>query len=257
LSEKGAIFLHRQIQDHYLWKDKPFTMGQAWIDMLLRANHEKARVLYRREFYEIDRGQFIRTERDLAHDWGWSRSKITRFLVLLKKDLMIDTKPNPKANLVTILNYNDYQILRTNNKPKLNQSRTNSEPIVNLNNNEKNEKNEKKNINTILPNWFPQETWDMFVAHRKASKAPVAKGTESAFLKKFQGWKDQGYEPQYIVDTMIDRGWRSFKPEWVEKDGGRNGKPSRTPKPDGFADKQYTGSDISKNPIFNPDGGMS
>jgi len=56
---------------------------------------------------------------------------------------MIVSKPNPKANLITILNYNELQKLRTNSEPKLNQSRTNSEPIVNLNKNDKNDKNDK------------------------------------------------------------------------------------------------------------------
>lgn len=81
----------------------------------------------------VHRGQFIKTERDLAGDWGWSRSKVTRFLKLLKKCSMIVTKPAPKANRITILNYNELQQMRT-------KKRTKREPNVNLNKNDKNDK---------------------------------------------------------------------------------------------------------------------
>jgi len=144
---RGGIFLLRKIRDNPIWQDKPFTKGQAWVDMLLQANHKDVKVLYKQQIYDVKRGQFIRTERDLAADWGWSRSKVTRVLDLFKKCSMIVTKPAPRANLITILNYDELQTLRTNNEPRLNQDRTKSEPRVNLNKNDKNEKNEKNEKN--------------------------------------------------------------------------------------------------------------
>lgn len=125
---RGGIFLLRKIRLNPLWQDKPFTQGQAWVDMLLQANHKDADVLYRHDIYHIKRGQFIRTERDLAGDWGWSRSKVTRFLNLLRRCNMIVTETAPKANLITISNYNELQKLRTNNEPIVNQTRTKREP---------------------------------------------------------------------------------------------------------------------------------
>lgn len=130
---QGGIFLLRKLRANPLWQDKPFTKGQAWVDMLLQANHKDAEVFYKGEIYMVHRGQFIKTERDLAGDWGWSRSKVTRFLKLLKKCSMIVTKPAPKANRITILNYNELQQMRT-------KKRTKREPNVNLNKNDKNDK---------------------------------------------------------------------------------------------------------------------
>jgi len=131
---QGAILLHREIRDHWLWKKKPYSPGQAWVDMLLLANHAGKRVPFRDEITEILRGEFIRSERDLARDWGWARSKIHRFLILLKNDSMIDIKSDQKANHISICNYNKWQKFRTNNEPIVNQEWTKSEPVVDLNN---------------------------------------------------------------------------------------------------------------------------
>jgi hypothetical protein len=142
---QGAIFLHREITDHWLWKDKPFSKGQAWVDMILLANHTENKVPYNDKVTIISRGEFIRSERFLAMRWGWSKASVHRFLILLKNDSMIDIKSNQKANQISILNYNEYQEIRTKKEPKVNQKRTSSEPVVNLNNNEeeciKNDKN--------------------------------------------------------------------------------------------------------------------
>lgn len=141
----GAIFVHRELQDHWLWqKSKPFSMGQAWIDMLLLANHKEEKVVFMGKISVIGRGEFIRSERDLSDRWGWPQAKTHRFLKLLKIDSMIVTKVNQKANQITICNYDKYQKLRINNESKMNQKRIDPESMLNLNNNDKNVKEVKK-----------------------------------------------------------------------------------------------------------------
>jgi hypothetical protein len=44
--KRGWICLHRQIQDHWLWEDRPFSRGQAWIDLLMLANHEDKKMIF-------------------------------------------------------------------------------------------------------------------------------------------------------------------------------------------------------------------
>ena len=126
-------------------------MGQAWIDMIRLANHADNKVIYKGKIVIIKRGEFIRSRRQLASMWGWSDSKVQRFLILLKNDFMIDIKSNQKANHIIILNYDIYQILRTKNEPPVNQERTTSEPPVNINNNGNKGKNEKKSKGTNVP----------------------------------------------------------------------------------------------------------
>lgn len=37
---EGWIKLHRKLSDNPLWTCEPFTKGQAWVDLILLANHE-------------------------------------------------------------------------------------------------------------------------------------------------------------------------------------------------------------------------
>jgi hypothetical protein len=141
----GYIKLHRRLRDNPLWKDKPFTRGQAWIDLLLRANHKDNEVLFRNDIVKIERGELFVTERELAGAWGWGRTRVKTFLKLLENRTMIERKINPKANHITILNYSKYQGSRTKNEPQPNQKRTTAEPQPCLNNNVKNVKNNKNN----------------------------------------------------------------------------------------------------------------
>lgn len=293
MSPLGYAKIHREIFDHWLWKNKPFSQAHAWIDMILLANHKEQKVVYKNQITTISRGEFIRSRRDLAKRWGWTDSAVQRFIVFLEHDLMIIRKPNPQANHISICNYGKWQGSRTNDEPdheendnllktlinlymnrrksteidgnreqqaqikperqhatlfsendlkstatyepqtepqtepdnsviindfmeflnhKRTSNRTSREPVANLN------KKDKEGKEYILPDFLHPKLWDKFLSHRKAKKAPVAKGTEETFFEKFKKLKDKGYEPEFVIETIIERGWQWFKPEWIEKD---------------------------------------
>ena len=64
--KNGWIALHRKIQSHWLWEDKPFSNGQAWIDLLMLANHTEKKVLIGKELVSVPPGSFITSEPKLA-----------------------------------------------------------------------------------------------------------------------------------------------------------------------------------------------
>ncbi|WP_051624048.1 hypothetical protein [Clostridium akagii] len=107
--ERGWICLYRKIQDSWLWKEKPFSKGQAWIDLLLSANHQDKKTLFDSNLIEVKRGQFITSIRKLCEKWGWSNSKVKRLLELLKTDGMITYKSDTKKTTINIVNYGIYQ----------------------------------------------------------------------------------------------------------------------------------------------------
>ena len=43
---KGFISLHRELQDHWLWHSEKFTKAQAWVDLLMLANHKELSVIF-------------------------------------------------------------------------------------------------------------------------------------------------------------------------------------------------------------------
>lgn len=108
---KGWISLHRQIWDSWVWKDKPFSKGQAWIDLLLMANHEDKKTLIGNQLVVVKRGSRITSIRKLCDRWGWSNTKVRAFLSLLEQDGMIVVESDTKKTTLTIVNYSDYQDL--------------------------------------------------------------------------------------------------------------------------------------------------
>ncbi|MDU7441061.1 MAG: DnaA N-terminal domain-containing protein [Clostridium sp.] len=101
--------IYRDIQEHWLWEDKPFSRGQAWIDLILLVNHEDNKTLIDGELIEVKRGSKITSLRKLADQWGWSTTKVKKFLELLQKEQMIKFESDNKKTLVSIENYSVYQ----------------------------------------------------------------------------------------------------------------------------------------------------
>ena len=107
--DKGYIKLHRELQDNPLWKSEPFSKGQAWVDLLLRANHQYNEFLIGNELIVIEQGQFFTSELKLAEKWKWSRKKVRAYLRLLETLKMATTVGTSKGTTVTIENYRFYQ----------------------------------------------------------------------------------------------------------------------------------------------------
>lgn len=95
--------------DNELWSDKPFTKGQAWVDLLLLANHRDKNVLLGNCTELVERGSFITSELKLMERWGWGRKKVKLFLNFLESQKMIERNANNKRTAITIVNYGFYQ----------------------------------------------------------------------------------------------------------------------------------------------------
>ncbi len=105
----GWVMLYRNIQDNWVWKDKPFSKGQAWIDLLLLANHEDKKFYHDGKIIEGKRGVVYRSISALSERWGWSRMKAKRFLDVLEADSMVIQNSTTHGTTITIVNYSDYQ----------------------------------------------------------------------------------------------------------------------------------------------------
>ena len=135
MSSKGWIALDRQITENWIWEDKPFAYGQAWIDMVMLANHNDKKVLIDKTPVTVEKGSFITSELKLMERWGWSKSKVRRFLELLQNDKMIVKKTDRKKTTITLVNYSVYNDFKTTEEPQKNHRRTTEEPQKDTNNN--------------------------------------------------------------------------------------------------------------------------
>lgn len=108
-TDKGYIKLYRDIRDHWVWSDKSFSRGQAWIDLLMLVNHKDKKTPFDGKVIVVKRGSKILSIRKLSIRWGWSKDKVSRFLNMLESDSMILQKRDSRKTLVTVVNYGFYQ----------------------------------------------------------------------------------------------------------------------------------------------------
>lgn len=78
-NNQGWIKLHRQIMETPEWLAEPFTRGQAWVDLLLLANHKPGFIRRRGIMVMVERGQVGYSVESLAERWKWSKGKVLRF----------------------------------------------------------------------------------------------------------------------------------------------------------------------------------
>lgn len=147
----GWISIDRSIQNHWLFKEKrTFSKFEAWIYLLMEANHSKAKVPIGNQIVTVERGQRLTSILTLSDLFNWSRFKVKTFLDLLESDGMLEVKTTSKYTLITIVNYDFYQSEQGRNqhqndiKPTSKQHQTNTNNNDNKDNNEKNVNNEKK-----------------------------------------------------------------------------------------------------------------
>lgn len=155
---KGYVSVHREIMDHWLWEEKPFSKGQAWIDLILQAKYKDEKFLYKGTLVDGKRGTVYRSVKSLAERWGWNRETATKFLNLLEADGMIAQNKTKHHTTITLLNYGRFQDLPTtkqatqhaSKRTKPRQPSDNRTNIYNKDNKENKEnKNNKKDFSEI------------------------------------------------------------------------------------------------------------
>lgn len=164
MADKGWIKLHRQLQECPIWYGERFSKGQAWVDLLLLANHRDKKILFNGEMIVVKRGQYITSTVKLAEKWGWNRKTVSSYLKLLEQDKMIVKLSDNAKTLITIENYEVFQgvdedigqpITQPNGQPIGQQTDSpmdnHADNPLDANKNDKNIKNDKnvKNINNI------------------------------------------------------------------------------------------------------------
>ncbi|HCX9883224.1 replication protein DnaD [Staphylococcus aureus] len=154
----GWISIDRSIQNHWLFKEKrTFSKFEAWLYLLMEANHSKAKVPIGNQIVTVERGQRLTSILTLSDLFNWSRFKVKTFLDLLESDGMLEVKTTSKYTLITIVNYDFYQSEQGRNqhqndiKPTSKQHQSNINPTskqhqTNTNNND-NKDNNEKNVN--------------------------------------------------------------------------------------------------------------
>lgn len=163
---QGWVSIYRSIQDTDHWKEKPYSRGQAWVDLILLANHDEGSFRVRGVVVKIKRGQVGVSEVKLAEKWGWSRGKLRRFINELKTVHQIEQQKNNVTSVITIVNYDKYQ-----NPDSKKDSKQNSKQYTNNNGN-----NGNKKATTFPPDsiefGLAQKCFDIILSRKPDYKKP-------------------------------------------------------------------------------------
>lgn len=195
---KGWVKLHRKLSDSPIWFCEKFTRGQAWVDLILLANHQDSYFYKRGVKIDVKRGQVGRSEVELSDRWKWSRSKVRKFLNDLEKEQQIKQHKTNVTQLISILNYDNYQQKEQQTEQQKDSKRTAKEQQkdtyknVNKENNENNDyKNtylsELKNSDFENPEYF-----EITIAYYELFKKNLIEaGASITTLEKAKGnWID-------------------------------------------------------------------
>ena len=188
MSDLGWICLDRKIMNNWLWQEKPFSVGQAWVDMLLMANHKDNEFLFDGKIIVIERGTFHTSILKLSNRYGWERKKTTKFLNILERQEMVTTKRTTHGTTITIVNYESYQNIGQQNGQQKGQ-RT-GQPMDNARDTNNNDNNDNNAINNTLcasdtaPRVDKLEIYDFFESIWKLYPLKRGKGQVKDAQKK-------------------------------------------------------------------------
>lgn len=109
----GWIKISKDIVNHWLWQEKPFSKGQAWIDLLVNTAWKDSVRLVRGIRVEYHRGDVCLSVREMCERWGWSNGKTIRYLNELETAQQITQQKSNVINTYSIINYDKYQVNNT------------------------------------------------------------------------------------------------------------------------------------------------
>lgn len=242
----GWIALHRSILDHWLWKDKPFSNGQAWIDLILLANHKDTKEFINGSLKVFKKGTVNRSIESLSSRWGWNRKKTRKFLNALEADEMVTVKVTTHGTTISLVKYSDFQTVGTTKGTTTDQTegqpRENRGTQTTMNNNDNNENNkrEEEPLPEIKAPKYPTGKYNnVMLTQEEAAKLSGEFPAEAAGmiekLSEYMETTGKKYANHYAVIC-----------KWIRED---REKPKQEPKKNNaalnYTQRQYTDDDIA------------
>lgn len=194
----GWIKLYRKLKDEELWlEEKPFTKGQAWVDLLLMAQCVENTGYSSGKAVKFEPGKVYASIQYLGERWGWSKKRTINFLKSLESGGKIGRNSEPKkGTVITLVNWAKYQSRGRKEEPL---EEPLEEPIgyrkgyrmgshTKRREEEKEEKEEKKNI------FYSPYTYDRRGAGaQNGTYPPDATGEreESEEERRYREWRYQ------------------------------------------------------------------
>ena len=108
MTNEGFICISRGITAHWIWANPVFF--QRWVWIILTANYDNREISFSCHKLMLQRGQLAVNLSYLSKTWNVSTQAVRKFLVKLEVSGMVTRTVNDKVTVITICNYDRYQL---------------------------------------------------------------------------------------------------------------------------------------------------
>lgn len=217
----GYIKLHRGWRDNTIFRGE-FSRADAWVWMIENACWKPERVRVKGAAITLERGELSFSQRFLAEKWGWSKSRVDRFIADLRQECMIETRSKIGASanhnagqgqcIIKLCNYTKYQ-----DQDGL--ERGNVEPVSGATagqqrGKEEESKKERKKYTTAfaVPDWVPATEWAAYEDMRKSIKRPMTDRAKELAVIELAKLSDDGHRPGDVLNQSVLNSWQGLFP---------------------------------------------
>ena len=225
--QQGWIKLHRSLLEHFVWTDKPFNMGAAWVDLVLMANYDENKVSINGNVVRVERGQIFTSYRFLAERWGWSLGRVKRFIDVLESDEMMTVERSKNGTRLTLVNYSNFQDVQNTNGTPTEHQRNTDGTLTEQNKEikkDKKVKEEKKDIYTSdiaeVLDYLNSRTGKKFTGKSKAHRQHIVARLKEGFTvdefktvidNKVKAWGHDDKMRQYLrPETLFSTKFETY-----------------------------------------------
>lgn len=124
----GWIKLHRKVLDNPLMNRPAYR--SVWIELLLRATHNEASVMFKGNRVKLKPGQFTSGAYQISASTGVPRGTVERILKTFKNEEQIEIESDRQCSMITILKWNKYQTSEEQSEERVRNDRGTSEERV-------------------------------------------------------------------------------------------------------------------------------
>ena len=198
---RGYIKVWRKIIDAGWLKNH--KLCAFWLWCLLKATHKEFDVIVGCQSVHLMPGDFVFGRKVASKDLAMSEQSIRTLLDFLKTTQNLTIKTTNKFSVISITNWDTYQLNENEINQQINQPLTNKQPTTN-------HKQEYKNNNTKE---YTKEFLDFYTAYPNKKEKPAA----------FKAWQKLNTK-RPLLETIIEAinkqiAWRKnangeFRPEW-------------------------------------------
>lgn len=199
---RGYVTLHRKLTEWEWYKCS--NTKAVFLHLLLTANYKPSKFMG----YDVPIGAVVTGYSALADQLNLSVRNVRTAISHLKKSGVIDTKSTSKFSIISLTNWDTYQICENTSDKQVTSNRQASDKQVTAS--KEGKKVIKKEIKDFdVPDFINRKKWDALMVIRVAKKAVQSHDALTAIVNKLEKYGDSADES---LDNAIENSWKTVYP---------------------------------------------